>query len=57
MTIKEAAKEMEVSHWTIRRWIRQRLFPITKINSRVIRIDRDDLLKFKRKHKVKEYTF
>jgi len=56
MTIKEAAKEMEVSHWTIRRWIRQRLFPVTKINSRVIRIDKDDLANFKRKHKVKEYT-
>ena len=57
MTITEAAKEMEVSHWTIRRWIRQRLFPVTKINSRVIRIDKDDLANFKLKHRVKEYKY
>jgi excisionase family DNA binding protein len=55
MTITEAAKYMEVSHWTIRRWIRQRLFPVTKINSRVIRIKRDDLEAFRNKHRVNEW--
>ena len=55
MTINEAAKEMEVSHWTIRRWINQRKFPVTKINSKVIRIRKDDLEKFRKKHTVKEW--
>ncbi len=57
MTITEASKYMEVSHWTIRRWIRQRKFPVTKINSRVIRIKKDDLEQFRRKHTVKEWSY
>jgi len=57
MTITEASNYMEVSHWTIRRWIRQRKFPVTKINSRVIRIKKDDLEQFRRKHTVKEWQY
>lgn len=56
MTITEVANELEVSHWTVRRWIRERKFPVTKINSRVIRIKRDDLDKFISKNTVKAFS-
>ena len=57
MTITEASDYMEVSHWTMRRWIKQRLFPVTKINSKVIRIDKRNLDKFKEKNTVKEWQY
>ena len=57
MTITEASEYMEVSHWTMRRWIKQRLFPVTKINSKVIRIDKRHLDKFKEKNTVKEWQY
>ena len=57
MTITEASEYMEVSHWTMRRWIKQRLFPVTKINSKVIRIDKRQLDKFKEKNTVKEWQY
>ena len=57
MTITEVAKDLEVSHWTVRRWIKQRKFSVIKINSRVIRINRDELEKFKRKHTIREWQY
>ena len=57
MTIQEASDYLEVSHWTVRRWIRLRLFPVTKINHKVIRIDKKDLDTFKEKNKVKEWRY
>jgi excisionase family DNA binding protein len=57
MTITEAAEYMEVTHWTIRRWIKLRLFPVTKINSKIIRIDKDDLDDFKKENKVTKWKY
>ena len=57
MTITEASDYMEVSHWTMRRWIKLRLFPVTKINSKVIRIDKRNLDKFKEKNTVSEWKY
>ncbi len=57
MTITEAAEYMEVTHWTIRRWIKLRLFPVTKINSKIIRIDKDDLDEFKEENKVTKWKY
>ena len=57
MTITEAAEYMEVTHWTIRRWIKLRLFPVTKIYSKIIRIDKDALDEIKKENKVTKWKF
>ena len=46
LTIEESAEYVSASHWTIRKWIRQKRIPFVQINSRVKRIKKDDLDKF-----------
>ena len=43
LTINEAAKYMNQSHWTIRKYLRQARIPYIQINSRVIRIEKGDI--------------
>jgi len=49
MTIKDAAKYLEVSERTVSRFISARLFPVTRLGHRTVRIDRGHLERFKNK--------
>jgi|TARA_R100001530_G_C4233613_1_gene133332 excisionase family DNA binding protein len=49
MTIKDAAKFLEVKPCTVRRYIKARLFPVVRLTPRTLRINRGDLEAFKRK--------
>lgn len=49
MTVKQAAVFLEVSPRTITRFIAARLFPVTRLGSRLIRINPCDLERFKAK--------
>jgi len=51
LTITEAAEYLNSSHWTIRKWLRQKRIPYMQVNSRVIRIEKQRLDDF-----VAEYT-
>ena len=46
LTIPEAAVYLNTSHWTVRKWIRQKYIPYIQVNSRVIRIEKGDLETF-----------
>ena len=43
LTIKAAAEYLNQSHWTIRKWLRQKRIPYLQVNSRVIRIEKENL--------------
>jgi excisionase family DNA binding protein len=43
LTITEAAEYLNQSHWTIRKWLRQKRIPYLQVNSRVIRIEKENL--------------
>ncbi len=52
LTINEAAKYMNQSHWTIRKWLRQKRIPYLQVNSRVIRIEKENLDEFVRENTI-----
>jgi excisionase family DNA binding protein len=52
LTIVKAAEYLNQSHWTIRKWIRQKRFPYLQVNSRVIRIEKSDLDAFITENKI-----
>ena len=49
MTVKQAATFLEVSPRTVTRFIAARLFPVTRLGRRLIRINPSDLERFKEK--------
>ena len=52
LTIPEAAEYLNASHWTIRKWIRQKYIPFIQVNQRVIRIEKSDLIAFVNENKI-----
>ena len=47
-TIKQAAAAVQVSDKTMRRWIRTRRVKANRIGTRLVRVDRESLLKLAR---------
>jgi|TARA_R100001530_G_scaffold74160_1_gene52199 excisionase family DNA binding protein len=43
---------MNQSHWTIRKWLRQKRIPYLQVNSRVIRIEKENLDEFVRENTI-----
>lgn len=50
-SVKETAEYFSVNQWSLYRWLYQGLLPYVKIGGR-IRIDRDDIEAYIKKHKV-----
>jgi len=49
MTYEQAAEFLEVSTRQVRRYAAARLFPVTRLGHRTVRINRTDLERFRKK--------
>jgi len=52
LTIPDAADYLNISHWTVRKWMRLKRIPYMQVNSRVIRIEKKDLDQFVKETKI-----
>lgn len=52
LTIPQVAERLQVSPWTIRAWIRDRELPHIRMGRRVIRVKREALEGFVKRHGI-----